>query len=728
VDVLGSDMRSGREPVLEEPKFDLRGALGVLRRHLRLLVGTFIVVVGAAALVVLSLKPVYTASALVLVDTTRKDLMAPADAGGNSLSDNARVDSEVELAKSESVLLEVVKKLGLSQHPDYAYRPGIVTQAVAFLRGQTPPPPTANEVVQDMLSRLRDAVNVQRRGLTFLISVQGKSSDPQMAATLANAVADTYIAQQLRAKVNATLSNRDIVQARLNDAASTLASSEDALDDFIRGNINAIAIETGRTDLVALNDQILQETRTRSGLSLAVQKASQSLHEQDYAELSKSLQSSALEALIADRQRIQVSLDAAGSGQQQAAIDLRSALDAVEQRLRTTAETEITTLQRKVSDAQAREADLKVKLRGGILASNLSSSTLTRIYEFQQSAEIARTQYQNLIGRLKDLDQQSYLQVADSRLASPALPPFDPSFPNFKLMLALAALFGAGLGVALAFLYENVVGGIVSEEQLRAIARTHFVLSIPKQGDSKGPSLADAILSQPLSVFSESVRRLRASVEQAAGRSVTRRPASEMKGGSVILITSTAPREGKTTTSLALARAYVLAGKTVLLIDCDLRKPSLHKQVGKEPARGLLDYLSGTETPPELRSIVQLDEASGASVLLGSRMATATSTDHLVAGKAFGRLLSAARQTFDVVILDTPPIGPVVDAAYMAQFADVAIFAVKWATTGQSDVRSGMRTLIDAVKPEVEVISVLTQTTKRSSAYYNRKYAGYYTS
>ncbi len=191
------------------------------------------------------------------------------------------------------------------------------------------------------------------------------------------------------------------------------------------------------------------------------------------------------------------------------------------------------------------------------------------------------------------------------------------------------------------------------------------------------------------------------------------------------MVTSAAPNEGKTTLSLSLARTYALSGRSTLLIDCDMRKPSVHQHLGLEPSSGLLDYLADEKAALPLRSIMTTDPASGAQVIVGARPSD-YATDHLVTSPAFRRLVKAARENFEVVILDTPPIGPVVDGLYLAQFADVAVYVVRWASTSQQDARSGFNALAEVLPSGTEILAVLNQQ-DRSRASYRYAYSNYYT-
>jgi capsular exopolysaccharide synthesis family protein len=685
------------------PQFDIHALLGVVQRQFRMIAGVFIAVVAISAFVVFSLKPIYSASALVLVDTSQKNILDPNSVDPDSITASARVDSEVELAKSPTVLLRVVKDTKLFQDPAFAIGPGLVSRLLSFLKLREYTEPTGAELLNLQLSKLSDAVSVQRRGLTFIIVIQAQSESPDEAAKVANAVANAYIAEQLEAKVNSTLASRDIIQARIQSASSAVAASEDAIDQFISQNIGAIAAETGRADLETLYNDVSSASAARQELIATLDKASAGLEQKDWQTLTQSLQSDAIKQFEAQREQLTASLVDAGPGTQ-ASLDLRAQLKKVEDQLEAAAQSQIGTLQSQVTTAQGNLSDLKSKLRSNVLSSNLSSSTLTKIYGLQQTSEIARNQYQTLLTRLNDLDQQSFLQVADSRVVSEALAPNAPSFPNPKLVLTVAGMAGLAIGLGLAFLYENFIGGVVSPDQLQALVGSRRAIAVPRQREQKGMlSFADTMNRLPLSVFAEAIRRIRLAIDQTIG------PGSDEREGKgrVIVVTSAAPSEGKTTISLSLARAYAQSGLTTLLIDGDLRKPSLHKHLGWEPATGLIDYLNG-ENDPGLSSIVRVDENSGVGVLVGSRRGSGA-TDTLVAGSRFGRLVAAASQAFDIVILDTPPVEPVVDGVYLAQFADAVAFVVKWASTPQPEVRRAVGAISDGILPNIEIIMVLNE-------------------
>nr|WP_295884923.1 Wzz/FepE/Etk N-terminal domain-containing protein [uncultured Devosia sp.] len=706
---------------MEETTIDLRSIADLLRRQFRLIAISVISVVLLAGLVTFSLTPIYSASTLILVDPTRKNLLDPEAQMMGTSSDSARIDSEVEILRSDNVLLKVIEAEDLTADASVGVSLSLRERVLTFLRLADPAPPTATEALNQALNNLRNAVSVQRRGLTYLIAVSARSQDPERAARLANAISQAYIEDQVQSKVSSTLASRDILQARIVQAREAITMSEGSFDSFIDTNIERIATDSGRSDLTRIQQQIRQLNQARNDNARIADQVQNSLANDDWETVVASLQSQALSEL--ERQRADLANQLSGTAEGSAvAVDLQQELASIESRLRDTATSEVSALRQSVTDSQTQEDALRQDLRRDILNGSLPPDVLTDIFELQQNAELARNQYQTLLSRVQDLEAQADLQVADSRIVSPALPPERPAFPNRLLIMAVAGVAAVGLGVALAFLYENVIGGFTSEAQLASVLRTRVAGAVPRQkAKSEKESLANLMVNSPLSVFAESIRRLRATLEQSIRSSGKQ---SEPGTGHLIMVSSTAPNEGKTTLALALARSYALSGNSTLLIDCDLRKPSLHRHLGIEPSQGLLEFLTSDDSE-NFNSIISHDTMSSATIIVGARRSDVP-TDQLLTGRSFARLIHAARRTFDVVIVDTPPVGPVVDSLYVAPSADAIVFVTRWASTSQQDAKQAVTSLMENKAPNAEIVAVINQQDQTRAAYM-RKYGNYYT-
>jgi capsular exopolysaccharide synthesis family protein len=506
-----------------------------------------------------------------------------------------------------------------------------------------------------------------------------------------------------------------LLQSQLDASRQSLADSEENLDRFIQNNIEQIRQETGETELGTLSARLRELEAARLSGERQQAQLDAALTARDWQLLGQTLQNDALIALQNERAAIAERLSETDpSGE--IAVDLAAQLQALEDQLAQTAQSAVSSVRADISAIAGQSNELRRELRTRVLSSQLSASTLTALYGLQQEADIAQRQYSTLITRMRDLEAQAVVQLADSRLVSPALAPTDPASPNKRLVLALALVFGVGLGLGLAFLNEYYVGGVASESQLANLLPISVGTVVPlTPALRENASVADAIIDQPLSVFSESFRKLRASIDQAHN--------SAEKSCKVIMITSAVPGEGKTSIALSLARTYAQTGKRVLLIDADLRKPALHKHIAQNPREGLQDFLIGQSDLNENPDIIVKDPQSSAVLILGGGRPSQP-TDQLLQSDSFAALIESARSTLDIVIIDTSPLVPVVDARYIAPMVDAALLVVRYSATTQTDLRYAYDQLSTALPPKALALSVLSIDAQKSQSY---KYAGYYT-
>ena len=230
-----------------------------------------------------------------------------------------------------------------------------------------------------------------------------------------------------------------------------------------------------------------------------------------------------------------------------------------------------------------------------------------------------------------------------------------------------------------------------------------------------------------MSPFAESYRKLRASIDEEIG---------DTEGGRIIMVTSAIPAEGKSTTALALARTYASAGKLTLLIDADLRNPSIHGYLGAEPETGLLEYLMDRTARPksasdqdtllgneeEVAQFYVVDPLTNAGVILGRKRSNVP-TDAPLQSDVFAGLLNGARQSFDVIIVDTAPLVPVVDTRYVAPHVDAAVLCVRFGEATQAEVRGAYDQLAKAGRGKLKILSALSCFEGSNRSY---RYDGYY--
>ncbi len=692
---------------------DIKDLLSILQRQARLIGVTIFVFLSLAFLFLARAVPLYTATALIEVDPAGRSLLDPQDTqrAAATMAD-ARLESEVEKLRSSSLALDTIRDTELYLTEEFGVSLSLTDRAKQAIGLELPEPPTGLQVVQATLGRFNDAMSVRRRGLTYLVAVSFTSEIPTRAAEVANAHAQTYIRRQLDAKVQDALAGRDILRAQLDLAQAQLAATDGAFSDYVNHNLDRLMAESGSIVVENLRDQMTAAAATRVELLQSQTRARAALEASDFDTLANEIGDATLVALTEQRSVLarQIAGKAEGTAE---AIDLAAGLADLEARIATEGARAVSQLDASVTGYETAESDLRAQLQTELLSSPLSPQTLTEVYSLQQEAQIAQRQYDTMLLRLREIETQALVQIADSRVVSEALPPRQPSYPNKNLILALALFVGISAGITLAFAYEYFVGGVTSAIQLGNLLPARVGAVIPREAlpaDQK--TVADKVVNEPMSLIAESFRRLRAAVDRAC-------PDDPGKG-KVIMVCSSVPAEGKSTTALALARTYAAAGKKTLLIDADLRNPSQHSFIGCEPKHGILDYLLDEVDGDE--AFYDADPKSSLGVMMGRRRSMVP-TDAPLQSTTFRDLIANARGALDVIIIDTAPLVPVVDARYIAPLADCAVLCVRHGITKQSELRTSFDQLTDSLRSGAEVVTVLNCYEGRDKTY---RYDGYY--
>lgn len=707
-----------------DQEIDLKSIIGLLRRQFWLIVSVVVFTVSIAAGALYTLTPKYTATTKLLVDLSNKDLLQPDERMNVSVSDaNARVESEVSILKSDNVYLEVIKRENLLADAEFGVRPGRLDWIKTYLNMQPSAPKSGEDLLGETVDRFQNAATVRREGLTYIIGISVTSSDPAKAARLANAIGSAYIDQQLQSKISRTLSSRNSIEAQLNQANSSLVESERGFDSYLTQNLDRIEKESVSPKIAQLRSELERLKAERDKVSGVAKVIELSVGANDVGALTANLQADAIRELQERQEELSKSLANAAEGSERA-VNLRAELQKVQENIVAEAGQELTKLQQTVATFDDRSDAVRNEMRSAMLQSDLPPEILTQIYSLQQSSEIARTQYQGLLQRLRELDTQAQLQVADARVVNSASQPTTASFPDKRLSLLVAAALALALGGTAAVLRELFVGGFTSEEQVEQVLRSPLATTVPRQTPSNSSikfGVADLVVSAPLSVFSESIRRLRVLVEK---RKLATKHETGERSGLVIMITSTEPNEGKSTTALALARTLARSGRKTLIIDCDLRKPSLSKLTGVNATPWLTQILRGQELPPSVSKQALTDPMSDLSMIFGTRVSD-VATDDLLMGDRFSQILNTAKRHFDYIVIDTPPVAAVVDALYLARYSDLIVFVVKWASTSQNIARKALNSLKAQSGENIDYAVVLNQKEKPSSGKYTA-YASYY--
>jgi polysaccharide biosynthesis transport protein len=363
----------------------------------------------------------------------------------------------------------------------------------------------------------------------------------------------------------------------------------------------------------------------------------------------------------------------------------------------------IANLENDVALARSRERAHAEHLQEARGESATTGQAEVQVRELEREVAATRSLYETLLIRLKETEQEEEIVEADARLISPAQLPDVPSSPSPKLFAMVGFTASLVVGSILALLLEQLDNTLRSGRQVEELLGLPSLGLVPKVADADaGVPLHSHMIEQPQSAYAEAVHALHT---QVCLPEVGRPPPS------AILVTSALPGEGKTSLAASLAVFAVQLGHKTLLVDLDLRRPAVAREFGAGPKADVLAVLAGTVC---LEDAVVADPASGVDLLTAA-------ADHgnpitLLTSKRLTAVLREARERYDYVIIDTPPILGLPDVKALSPAADAILFVVQWDRTMRDAAAAAVKQLTDAAAKVCGV--VLNQVDMKKHASY----------
>jgi len=359
-------------------------------------------------------------------------------------------------------------------------------------------------------------------------------------------------------------------------------------------------------------------------------------------------------------------------------IDARNELNGIQDKIGEEVRKIVAGLQNDVNVARAKADSLQQGMTRLTAQTGEGNQAMITLRQLQREADSNRTLYQGLLDRFKQVTEQQDLQIADARVIARADQPIKPYFPKLWIFLVAGTSFGLVIGFLIALLLEYLDRGIRS---LNIVEKTYGVPAlgiVPLTTMPDGQTPTDYILKKPLSVYAESIRSIRAAIHFS---DVDHPP-------KVVLITSSFPGEGKTIFSTSFARVLAKSGLKVLLIDADMRRPRVYSVLHLDKTKPDLAKVLAHDVP--LEQAIQKD-ASGADVLIAHTKPP--NPQNLLASHQMEKLLATVRKDYDMILIDTPPVIAISDAAILAKMADAVIYVIRWASTPLEVVGEGVKQL-----------------------------------
>jgi capsular exopolysaccharide synthesis family protein len=704
----------------------------MVRKHWRFAIGTALVVTLVVTFYTLGQTKIYQASATVQFDPTPprplgKEVQNVVELGAGDYWNNREYyETQYKMIQSMRVALTVVRNLHLDQDA------GFLDNSPP---GRTSAPRTVSH--EDAALVLRSRVRVEPVKDSRLANILYEDADPPRAQRIVNTLADAYVEQNMDLALDSTTDALDWLRAQLANLKKDLESNELALHEYkINKNILSVAFDDQsnmlREQMRQVNEALTSVRTKREALTARRNELKQVLDDPKNLPATELLQSQLLQQL---RQRYEEALkdrDALiGEGKGSAHPDVAAAsakANSLKQALLAEVHNIHGAVEREVNAVSGEEAGLSRLFEAAkkqALDLNLLEIEYNRL---KRSKENTEKLYQLVLERTKESDLTRMMRVNNIRTVDHALLPRGPIRPRvgFNIMLGLMTglLLGVFAGISRAMLDRTVKTPDDIEHELGLTclgllpqigSGGHYARNgkRPKRRiDPSGPPEI-SVHTDPSSGLAEAARALRTNLMFS----------SPDKPYRTILVTSAAPAEGKTTVACCIAIAMAQAGQKVLLVDCDLRRPRMHRIFHKPSDIGLTTALFA---PDELDSAATPTEIPNLSVLPAGPIPP--NPAELLHSEAFTSLLKELGRRYDRIILDSPPIVAVTDATVLSTLVDGVLLVVRGFSTSIDVVRFGAKTISEVSAKLTGVILNAINLDHQEYKYYYYYYrrSGYY--
>jgi exopolysaccharide transport family protein len=704
-----------------ERAFDLRVYLNFVWRN-----WVFIASVTAFALLIglihlARATPLYTASTQVLLAQGERAPGQDAVFVGRFLDSDTNMENQLAILRSDSLLRRVVLKERLAVAPQSPKEEQSADSKETSRSAE-------DQAVGNAINQVRGALAISRSARAEVLNISITWDDPVRAAQLANAVADAYVVDQLDARLESAKRASGWLSDRIVELRRQLRDSDEALAKFRK--------EHGLTPggpTVALNEQQLVDLNGKliAARTDVAEKKARVDFVNDLAAGKKTLDAlpdslqattsamAALRGKLIDASQREADLLARYNRSYPAVVNVEAEKRDIERSIAAETQRMAESVKSDYVLAKARFDAIERAMNEATGQGALGNDDTVKLRELERTTAVNKTLFEDFLQKAKITDEQSTFRARDMRVIMPAQAG-GQSFPDTRKVLLMALLTGLCLGVGGAFTMEMLRAGFTSPRQVEEALGVPVLASVRRltkgelTKDGKGIPVPFYQIHQPLSPFSESLRSLRSGIHMS---DVDRPPR-------VIHVTSALPGEGKTTIAVSLAISAAFAGLKVVLVDADLRHPATSRFFKLEKENGLVDLLTGAGTADDVLRYYK--DLKLTIIPAGSK---SLNPPDVLGSERMKTLISNLRETFDYVVVDTPPVGPVVDAVIVASLADKTILVVEWASTPRELVETSAKQLSVQKRVAGVVFNFVNQHRAQKYGgeyYYGKSYDKYY--
>ena len=657
---------------------NLKDFIGIITRRKWLVTTIALLTLLAVILITLMIKPVYRATSTIQIERNAKQIVS-----GNtfdaieSRSDKDFHETQRQLIQSKALARRVINQLGLDTKDTSS---GLVSSIKKALGMSSADQSNAERTEALFL----DNLTVQPVSNSQLVSINYDSTDPKLAADISNAISRTFVRMNLEKRFDTASYSKDFLSENIQEVRQTLEKSEQALNDYAKqyGIVQDIDGESTDThSLKKLSEELVKVERERIEAEALYNQAKNADADNPtiIAVLSKdpTLQEKGneLALMIADRNaRIQRS----SSGTSRTIRNLTAKIERLRAEINAQSSTVLSSLKSEADTAKNRQELIReqlAELKNNAIATqgdSIKYNTLKREVESNQAL------YTDLLQQLKTVNVASTVGTNNISIIDKAGVPYEKHKPKLRNNVAFGLLLGLMLGMGAAFLREFMDDTLKGSDELERTTGLPVLGLLPNIKNQPDEHIALLAHMEPRSPLAEAIRSLRTSLKFSTQYGAPR----------TTFITSSNPAEGKSSIALNLATAYAQVGSRVLLIDADLRNPSIHHLLKLDNLEGLTNYLAGA------------GEASAISrPCLIKQLRVITSGPippdpvELLSGNRMTELLDLAKNEFDYIIIDGPPVIGLADALVLSNLSDATILTVQAGKTRKASLMAALKRL-----------------------------------
>jgi polysaccharide biosynthesis transport protein len=618
-----------------EREIDLRYYAGLLWRGRALLATAAAVGLTLGLAVAFLQTPEYSASTLLQIDPPTPTLMTVTDAlvGGGSYWQNADFfNTQYKIMRSSSLGERVVEALKLKDQPPFRDAP-------------------------DPGALFMSRVSVAPLPETRLVQLSVAHQDPKVAAHWANALAETYLKETVANRVQSALQASQWIQERLAKTQQTMRDSQEKLSKALEGQdivVPAGSVSAVTTSITRLNDDFIAAQARRIVLEAALKQVAEMRGGGQVLDtLPQVAQDAQIAALDGQLGNLNLELSRLKEKYKPAHPEVQRVQAQIDE-LRKVKETRsrqiVDAMQAELNQLVKRETQLKAAIEQQKQLASSQSRKATELDALRKEADSAKGLYEVLLQKLNETDIAASIRNNNVTIVERAVAPATPIRPRKMRLTGMALAIGLALGVALVLGRDYLDNTIRDPEEIERYLHVDLLAAVPNHEDA----------NQQL--VTEAYQNIRTALIFARRSSA----------GQVVLVTGTAPQEGKTTTIVNLAKLQASSGERTLVLDCDLRRAQVHARLGLTREPGLTSYFAQHQ---ELDALIRQTRTPNLYALTAGPLPP--NPPALLGRQALSDLLDHLRQSFEWILVDSPPLASVTDALLLARWADHVLLVVQ---------------------------------------------------